>query len=266
MQIKEVTDKVTRTVKKNPLLIAGAIGGVALFFILSKKDNKVAIEEEEKEGLIAYNGAYASYPDAATNAETIISSMTENLNYAMEGMREDFTEQLGAFDERLTDLNEKRWEDREYINESMDSVKELFQQNNELMLETIRSQVDNLTSGSMQAPTSVQYVTNNTYVTGEDAQKPEDSFDQFDLPALSNSLAEERLLKETKDRDEAFRKLTNAQKLDSALDRIRSGNVVILDDSDAPKSKGTILKDVTQKNKGNFTAFKDVTKNTKKKK
>lgn len=250
MEIKEVTDKVTRTVKKNPLLIAGAVGGVALFFVLSKKGTK-EVTQEEQEGLVAYNGAYASYPDAVTNAETIISSMTENLNYAMEGMREDFTEQLGAFDDRLNDLDEKRAEDREYVKESIDSAKELFEQNNEQLLESIHNSVGNTSSGSIQPPSSVQYVTNNTYVTSQEAQKPGDSVNTVDLPKLSASQAAERMHKTVQDRDAAFAQISKAERREITANRITSGDVkqlgVLTTNHLNPQNNTKILAPATQK-------------------
>lgn len=251
MEIREVTDKVKRTVKKNPLLIAGAVGGVALFFILSKKGS-TQIEEEESEGLVAYNGAYASYPDAATNAETIIHSMNENLNFAMETLREDFTSQLGAFDDRLADMDEKRLEDREYVKESIESAKELFQQNNEELLESINNNSGTLSgsNSSVSTYTPTQYVTNNnTYITATDTAKPSASTTNMDIGSISSTIREERAAKQTGDRDAFFAAMTGASQSvqQSRADGQRSATQI-----QGAQQKTPVLKDATP-SYGSFT-------------
>lgn len=210
MEIREVADKARTTIKKNPLLIIGGVGAVALFVMLRGRGGSPVAEEGEE--IVAVNGSYSSYPDAVTNAESIISSMTENLNFAMEQLKEDYTAQLGAFDDKLQDLDDKREEDREYVTDALNDAKDLWSQNNEQMLDDIKQQLDSIKSeGSISGYQPGSYVTNNiTYNQTTESQKPPAASLSVDINAAQNAVMAEREAKQVADRDKFLSQVSGA--------------------------------------------------------
>lgn len=85
MEIKEVFEDFTDSFKKggNGKLIVGLVF-VGLFIVVYLTQSKKNTSTET----VQISGAYASYPDAVTNADTIISTVQNNIDYATQELKE----------------------------------------------------------------------------------------------------------------------------------------------------------------------------------
>lgn len=154
MEIAAVGQNIKKTFKKHGVLIAVIIlGSVGVLLLKSRNSGQTQVydtTDPDSADLYAYNGAHASYPDAVTNADTIISSMQNSIDYQTEQIRKMMGENNDSiFDYMGTNfdaLNNKLDATNDYINEGLDKTNELIKHENEQLRGDISNQLDNLAS------------------------------------------------------------------------------------------------------------------------
>lgn len=114
MEITEVVKDVEKAVGGKQNLIIIGVGFVVLFIGLSMSQSK----NDSSSDLQLVSGI-ASYPDAVTNADTIISSIQNSLNYISE-------ENSALYEQGMKDLDEKLTATENYINDGFESQKTIF--------------------------------------------------------------------------------------------------------------------------------------------
>lgn len=104
------------------------VGFIALFVIMylrqsSGSTTKVALTDDaDNSDLVAVNGAYASYPDSVTNADTIISSLQDSIDYAMTDLKE-------TYDSKLQEQSDALSKQNDLLKEAQSTIDELKKQN-----------------------------------------------------------------------------------------------------------------------------------------
>lgn len=154
LEIAAVGQNVKKTFKKHGALITVIIlGGVGILLLKSRNNGQTQVydtTDPDSADLYAYNGAHASYPDAVTNADTIISTMQNSIDYQTEQIRNMLGENNDSiFDYMGTNfdsLNNKIDATNDYINDGLDKTNELIKQENEQLRGDISNQLDNLAS------------------------------------------------------------------------------------------------------------------------
>lgn len=90
MEIKEITDKVSKAFEGNGMLIACGVFGV-VFLIAYMVQSK---QEQESASTVQITGSYSRYPDTVTNANTITDTMQESTDYQTDQLKSYIDEQL----------------------------------------------------------------------------------------------------------------------------------------------------------------------------
>ena len=123
MEIKEVFDDIKDSVGDKGFFIL--IGGALLFGLYSFFKSDSSAESTAVSAPVAY----ASYPDAVTNADVIISSLQNSLEYMqgeiMESAETQHQETLGTMQETQEYLEQSFTDTNGYISEGFESMKEL---------------------------------------------------------------------------------------------------------------------------------------------
>ena len=141
MEIKEVFDDVKDTIGSNGLIILAVICGGIFIYNLTKSDGG-------NEQSVYVPTAYASYPDATTNANVIIDTLQNSIDYSQQATAENIQGMEGNLTEFLTDNFEAT---NNYIQEGLDSQ-------NQLMLENF----ENVLSGVDGVSNSISNLQNQT--------------------------------------------------------------------------------------------------------
>ena len=115
--IEEVIDDVTEVVKDNKGLVIGGVAVIVLIVLLTK--NKGADTDSEEYQLAT---SYSSYPDAVTNANTIIDSLQGSIDASDLDMKEFMSDNFTVA--------------KDYMSEGLDKV---IENNNKLQDTTIQS-------------------------------------------------------------------------------------------------------------------------------
>ena len=136
MEIKEVGNKVEKSIKQNKgILITGGVvvGLFAVSYLIQSKNSgsvKVSTVTDDNTDLVAVNGAYASYPDAVTNADVITSTLQNNMDFLLDDMKEQMTEQMETIDSKFEAVNK-------YIDDGLKKNAELSQTNYDKLSDSI---------------------------------------------------------------------------------------------------------------------------------
>lgn len=168
MEIKEVVESVKKTVgNKGFLILAGCLlmFGIYNYVRQSKEERAEAVQLETPVG-------YTSYPDAVTNANVIISTLQDSLEY-------DQIEDMERFDALEEMLSDNFGATNDYINEGFESMKELNKINHdEIMgsLGTIGSNVSSIKTDVSGIKKDVSGIKTNT----------QNIYDKLNTPAPSN--------------------------------------------------------------------------------
>ena len=165
MEIKEVISDVKKTLgNKGFLILSGCLllFGIYNYVRQSKEEQSEAVQLETPVG-------YTSYPDAVTNANVIISTLQDSIDY-------DQIEDMERFDSLEEMLSDNFTATNDYINEGFDSMKKLDKINHqEIMgsLGTIGTNVSSIktdvsgiktdVSGIKTDVSSIKDKTNNIY-------------------------------------------------------------------------------------------------------
>ena len=118
MEIKEVFEEVKEKLGDKGVIIA-IVGVAVLFFLVLSKQTK---EEEEETKTVVQMVGFSAYPDAVTNANVIISSLQNSIDYAQGEIQEDIKEQNELNKEQFSNISEQLKESNESINENIRDV------------------------------------------------------------------------------------------------------------------------------------------------
>ena len=136
MEIKEVGEKISSSFKngKGLWIVGGVFVGLFVISLISQSGNDDGGTTEN----ISLQGAYASYPDAVTNANVIIDSLQQSIDFQTEEMNENF---------KATN---------DYINEGLNAMAELEKINHGETMETLDNLSDKIdrNTGTILATTS----------------------------------------------------------------------------------------------------------------
>ena len=116
--IEEVIDDVTEVVKDNKGLVIGGVAVIVLIVLLTKNNNGSNTNDEEYQ----LATSYSSYPDAVTNANTIIDSLQGSINASDLDMKEFMSDNFTVA--------------KDYMSEGLEKV---IENNNKLQDTTIQS-------------------------------------------------------------------------------------------------------------------------------
>ena len=143
--IEEVIDDVTEVVKDNKGLVIGGVAVIVLIVLLTKNNNGNSSDSEE----LQLATSYSSYPDAVTNANTIIDSLQGSIDASDLDMKEFMSDNFTVA--------------KDYMSEGLDKV---IENNNKLQDTTIQS-TDTIRNDISNVSTKVDNVQNylNTTVT-----------------------------------------------------------------------------------------------------
>ena len=121
MEIKEVVNDIKKEVGEKPIYIVIAIFIVAfvISLIISKDDSSNTDSESEN---IAIQGAYASYPDAVTNADTITDTIQQSIDYQTEELSNTIFDSL---DQISSSMSEHFDANNQYLIDSIENLKQL---------------------------------------------------------------------------------------------------------------------------------------------
>ena len=182
MEIKEVISDVKKTLgNKGFLILAGCLllFGIYNYVRQSKEEQFEAVQLETPVG-------YTSYPDAVTNANVIISTLQDSLDY-------DQIEDMERFDSLEEMLSDNFTATNDYINEGFDSMKELDKINHqEIMgsLGTIGSNVSSIKTDVSGIKTDVSGIKTDVSGIKTDVSgikdKTNNIYDKINTPPPSN--------------------------------------------------------------------------------
>ena len=143
--IEEVIDDVTEVVKDNKGLVIGGVAVIVLIVLLTKNNSGNSSDSEE----LQLATSYSSYPDAVTNANTIIDSLQGSIDASDLDMKEFMSDNFTVA--------------KDYMSEGLDKV---IENNNKLQDTTIQS-TDTIRNDISNVSTKVDNVQNylNTTVT-----------------------------------------------------------------------------------------------------
>ena len=116
--IEEVIDDVTEVVKDNKGLVIGGVAVIVLIVLLTKNNGGNSSDSEE----LQLATSYSSYPDAVTNANTIIDSLQGSIDASDLDMKEFMSDNFTVA--------------KDYISDGLDKV---IETNNKLQDTTIQS-------------------------------------------------------------------------------------------------------------------------------
>lgn len=135
--IEEVIDDVTEVVKDNKGLVIGGVAVIILIVLLSKNNSGNTDSEEYQLAT-----SYSSYPDAVTNANTIIDSLQGSIDASDLDIKEFMTDNFTVT--------------KDYISDGLDKV---IETNNKLQDTTIQS-TDTIRNDISSVSTKVDNVQN----------------------------------------------------------------------------------------------------------
>lgn len=141
--------------KKDKWLLIG--GGVfVLLFIF------MYLRQSKSEGTVSIQGAYASYPDSVTNANVIIDSLQQSIDYQTEqiadmlgdmnsGIYDQFEGVHDRFDNTNELINDRFDATNDFINDGLESIKD----RQDMDFDSIMGSIDDLNSGLASVSSSV---------------------------------------------------------------------------------------------------------------
>ena len=135
MEIKEVVSTVKKTLgDKGFLILAGCLllFGICKYVREAKEEQSEAVQMETPVG-------YTSYPDAVTNANVIISTLQDSLDY-------DQIEDMERFDSLEEMLSDNFTATNDYINEGFDSMKKMDKINHQEIMGSLGTIGTNVSS------------------------------------------------------------------------------------------------------------------------
>lgn len=136
MEISEVFDDVKDIIGKDNIkwLVIGLVG---VFLIILSQQNK-----KEETAVVTVSTGVASYPDSVTNADTIIASLQNSIDYAV-GEMQDYTDS-------------KFKANQDYIEQGLAKATDMYEKNYdeiqssiEKMQNTIKDNTNTVTGGSI---------------------------------------------------------------------------------------------------------------------
>ena len=136
--IEEVIDDVTEVVKDNKGLVIGGVAVIVLIVLLTKNNKGTNTDSEEYQ----LATSYSSYPDAVTNANTIIDSLQGSIDASDLDMKEFMSDNFTVA--------------KDYISDGLDKV---IETNNKLQDTTIQS-TDTIRNDISSVSTKVDNVQN----------------------------------------------------------------------------------------------------------
>ena len=136
--IEEVIDDVQEVVKDNKGLVIGGIAVIVLIVLLTKNNSGNSSDSEE----LQLATSYSSYPDAVTNANTIIDSLQGSIDASDLDMKEFMSDNFTVA--------------KDYMSEGLDKV---IENNNKLQDTTIQS-TDTIRNDISSVSTKVDNVQN----------------------------------------------------------------------------------------------------------
>ena len=136
--IEEVIDDVQEVVKDNKGLVIGGIAVIVLIVLLTKNNGGNSSDSEE----LKLATSYSSYPDAVTNANTIIDSLQGSIDASDLDIKEFMTDNFTVA--------------KDYISDGLDKV---IETNNKLQDTTIQS-TDTIRNDISSVSTKVDNVQN----------------------------------------------------------------------------------------------------------
>ena len=136
--IEEVIDDVTEVVKDNKGLVIGGVAVIVLIVLLTKNNSGSNTNDEEYQ----LATSYSSYPDAVTNANTIIDSLQGSIDASDLDMKEFMSDNFTVA--------------KDYMSEGLEKV---IENNNKLQDTTIQS-TDTIRNDISNVSTKVDNVQN----------------------------------------------------------------------------------------------------------
>ena len=136
--IEEVIDDVTEVVKDNKGLVIGGVAVIVLIVLLTKNNSGNSSDSEEYQ----LATSYSSYPDAVTNANTIIDSLQGSIDASDLDIKEFMSDNFSVA--------------KDYMSEGLEKV---IENNNQLQDTTIQS-TDTIRNDISSVSTKVDNVQN----------------------------------------------------------------------------------------------------------
>ena len=136
--IEEVIDDVTEVVKDNKGLVIGGVAVIVLIVLLTKNNGGNSSDSEE----LQLATSYSSYPDAVTNANTIIDSLQGSIDASDLDMKEFMSDNFTVA--------------KDYMSEGLEKV---IENNNKIQDTTIQS-TDTIRNDISSVSTKVDNVQN----------------------------------------------------------------------------------------------------------
>ncbi len=155
MEIKEVGKKLNKTFEKNGSMIAVAIGLLLVVYLIISGNNTTNSDDS---GELVNAVAYASYPDAVTNANVIMGEVNNHTTNEINNLQDNLEERFDNVDESNQGILEK-------IDTSTSSITEKIDTNTDSI---IKSNTDNtssiistVNSNTNKVQTEIKNSTNN---------------------------------------------------------------------------------------------------------
>lgn len=142
MEIKEISDKITKTFGKNGSMIALGIGGIVVAYLILSNQNADDGESSELVNAVAY----ASYPDAVTNANVIMGEVNNHTTTEIGNLQDKMEERFDKVDTGNEQIQEKIDTSTESITNKIDSNTQQIIKNNTDNKNSIITTVNNNTA------------------------------------------------------------------------------------------------------------------------
>lgn len=181
MEIKEVGKKLTRTFGKNGSMIAVSIGLLLVVYLVISGNN----ESSEESGELVNAVAYASYPDAVSNANVIMGEVNNHTTNEISNLHNDISERFDKVDEVGEDIQEKIDTSTSSITEKIDSNTNAIIKNNTDNTSSIISTV-NANTNKVQTEIKKSYHTSQSASTNKKTSNKKSKSKFYKKTTVSN--------------------------------------------------------------------------------
>lgn len=188
MEIKEVGKKLTRTFGKNGSMIAIAIGLLLVVYLIISSNNS----SSEESGELVNAVAYASYPDAVTNANVIMGEVNNHTTNEISNLHNNISERFDNVDESGKDIQEKIDTSTSSITEKIDTNTDKIIKNNtdntSSIISTVNANTNKVQTEIKNSTTTLQksYHTSQSGSTGKKTSNKKSTSSFYKKVSVSN--------------------------------------------------------------------------------
>lgn len=268
--IEEVIDDVTEVVKDNKGLVIGGVAVIVLIVLLTK--NNGANSDSEEYQLAT---SYSSYPDAVTNANTIIDSLQGSIDASDLDIKEFMTDNFSVAKDYMSDgldkviennnkLQDTTIQSTDTIRNDIGAVSTKVDNVQNYLTTTVTPKVDTVQKTVSSVNNTVNTVKNTVTNTAKSVKKVESNTNKIKkavAPAKSKATA--KTTPKTKTKTKTIKKTT--YKGDSIVDGLKSVGVNSSYDNRKKIAKANGIKNYTGTAKQNTELLNKLKKGTLKK-